>query len=158
MTLFGFLLTLRYYPTVFWSTLYLMLNFYQTHRIFAFHPSVAGLHDVQVTFARQGNNLKYPALHPDLLRAHFETSVWASMSAAAEPLAGDDEDETKVSSVLNDAVKTWANDSSQWPPNEWSLDTEGAVPSENHTDMTSPGPLLGCNQMELEIAPRGHSY
>ena len=68
----------------------------------------------------------YPCPHQELLRAHFQTSVFASLSAAAEPLELDDDDEglPEISSDHNEAVGIWASDSSQYPPVEWRPDIE----------------------------------
>jgi hypothetical protein len=48
----------------------------------------------------------FPAPHHDLLRAHFQTSIFASLSAAAEPLDDDEDededDEEELSENLSD--------------------------------------------------------
>jgi len=69
-----------------------MLRSYQTHQIFAFHPAVAHLHGLEVTSPWKEPNPLYPAPHHDLLGAHYQTSIFASLSAAAEPLDNDDDD------------------------------------------------------------------
>ena len=68
----------------------------------------------------------YPGPHQELLSAHFQTSVFASLSAAAEPLEldDDDEDDEELPSDHNEAVGIWASDSSQYPLVEWSPDIE----------------------------------
>jgi hypothetical protein len=67
-------------------------------------------------------NSRYPAPHKELLKAHFETALSVSLTAAAaaEPLDNyDDEyDEDEVSDIAhipNDAVKIWAGHSHEWP-------------------------------------------
>ena len=70
-----------------------MLHLYQTHKIFAFHPAVAHLHGLEVTSPWKEPNPMYPGPHHDLLEAHYQTSIFASLSAAAELLDDDDDEE-----------------------------------------------------------------
>ena len=63
----------------------------------------------------------YPGPHRELLDAHFQTSISASLSAAAEPLEDDDHDDDddellEIPSDHNEAVRIWASDSNQGPP------------------------------------------
>jgi len=102
-----------------------MLRLYQTHQIFAFHPAVAHLHGLKVTSPWKEPNPLYPAPHHDLLRAHYQTSIFASLSAAAEPLDDDDDDDDNddddeelpeiPSTGHYEAIKIWANDPNQYP-------------------------------------------
>ena len=68
-----------------------MLCLYQTHKIFAFHPAVAHLRGLEVTSPWKDQNLMYPSPQRDLLEAHYQTSIFASLSAAVEPLDDDEE-------------------------------------------------------------------
>jgi hypothetical protein len=70
-----------------------MLCLYQTHKIFTFHPAVAHLHSLEVTSPWKEQNPMYPSPHHDLLEAHYQTSIFASLSAAVEPLDDDDSDD-----------------------------------------------------------------
>jgi hypothetical protein len=104
---FDFLFVPRYYPTFFYPLSHAYP--YQTHKIFVFHPAVAGLHNLEVTSPWKAPNPMYPPPHDDLLKAHFQTSILASLSATAEPLADDDDDydesiPAEVSHVPNDAL------------------------------------------------------
>jgi len=108
-----------------------MLRLYQTHKIFAFHPAVTHLHGLEVTSPWKESDPMYPGPHHDLLEAHYETSIFASLSAAAEPLDDDDGDDgeeeeelAEISSDRNEAVGIWAGDPDQYPPVEWRLDNE----------------------------------
>jgi len=73
----------------------------------------------------------YPSPHQELLRAHFQTSIFASLSAAAEPLDDDDDDDEEeddelpeISSDHNEAVGIWASDSNRYLPVELGLVNE----------------------------------
>ena len=68
-----------------------MLLWYQTHRIFAFHPAVAHLHGLEVTSLWKEPRPMYP-----VLRAHYQSPIFASLSAAAEPLDDDDDEDDDV--------------------------------------------------------------
>ena len=73
---------------------------YQTHKIFAFHPAVAHLHGLEVTSPWKEPRPMYPVPHHDLLRAHYQTSIFASLSAVAEPLDDDDDDDDDEPELL----------------------------------------------------------
>jgi hypothetical protein len=114
------------YSPVFCSFLpSLTLLLYQTHKIFPFHPAVAHLDGLEVTSPWKEPNRMYPSPHTELLKAHFQTSIFASLSAAAEPLDDDDDDdEPELPEILsnhNEAVRIWADDPNRYPPAEWSL-------------------------------------
>jgi hypothetical protein len=69
----------------------------------------------------------YPAPQEELLQAHFQTSIFSSLSAAAEPLEDDDDDDLELPelpSIHNEAVRIWVNDPNRYPPPEWALDVE----------------------------------
>ena len=58
----------------------------------------------------------FPDPHHELLKTHFQTSIFASLSAAAEPLDddnddddGDDEELPEIPSDHNEAVRIWAS-------------------------------------------------
>jgi len=94
-----------------------MLRLYQTHKIFAFHPAVTHLHGLEVTSPWKAPNPMYPGPHHDLREAHYQTSIFASLSAAAEPLDDDDDDDDdddeelpEILSNHNEAVGIWADD------------------------------------------------
>ena len=70
-----------------------MLHLYQTHKIFAFYPAVTHFHGLEITSPWTEPNPMYPGPHHDLLRAHYQTSIFASLSAAVEPLDDDDDEE-----------------------------------------------------------------
>jgi len=69
-----------------------MLQLYQTHKIFAFHPVVTHLHGLEVTSPWKEPNIMYPHPHHDLLKAHYQASIFTSLSAATEPLHDEDDD------------------------------------------------------------------
>ena len=120
----------------------LMLHLYQTHKIVVFHPVVACLQGLEVTSPWKDPNPKYPSPHNDLLAAHFQTSIFASLSAATEPLDdnndnedededdddydndNDDDERELPSNHNNEAVRIWADDPNRYPPAEWRLDNE----------------------------------
>jgi hypothetical protein len=106
----------------------LMLLLYQTHKIFSFHPAVAHLHGLPVTSPWKAPNPLYPSPHIELLKAHFQTSIFASLSAAAEPLDEDGDDELELPEIPsnhnNEAVRIWVDDPNRYPPAEWRLDNE----------------------------------
>lgn len=120
-----------------------MLVLYQTHRIFAFHPAVAHLHGLEVTSPWKVTCPIYPPPHEDLLKAHYQTSIFSSSAPDDEGDddsnshdndnggSGDDDDKDNnydteplgiIAAVHNEDVRIWAEDPSQWPPAEWSLD------------------------------------
>jgi len=71
----------------------------------------------------------YPAPHDELLRAHYQTSIFASLSVPAEPLDdddddNDDEDLPEISSDHNEAFGIWVSDSNLYLPVELRLDNE----------------------------------
>jgi hypothetical protein len=77
---------------------------YQTHKIFAFHPTIADLHDLEVTSPWKGASLIYPGPYEDLLKAHFQTSIFSSV-AAVEPL--EDNDNNDDDNDGNDGDDDW---------------------------------------------------
>ena len=92
----------------------------------------------------------YPSPHNELLKAHYQASIFASLSAAAEPLdvvVDDDDDEPELpelpSNYDNEAVRIWADDPNQYPPAEWRLDNE-------KRDKSSPGV---SNRRDVESRP-----
>ena len=98
---------------------------YQTHKIFSFHPTAAHLHGLEVDSPWKVGNPKYPAPHNELLRTHFQTSIFTSLSAAAEPSDGDELELSEISSNHDrEAVSIWADDPYRYPPAEWRLDNE----------------------------------
>jgi hypothetical protein len=107
-----------------------MLLLYQTHKIISFHPAVAHLHGLQVTSPWKALNPLYPSPHKELIKAHFQTSIFTSLSAPVEPLGEDDDDDDELelpelpSSHDNEAVRIWANDPNRYPPAEWRLGNE----------------------------------
>jgi hypothetical protein len=127
----------------------LMLLLYQTHKIFPFHPAVAHLHGLQVTSPWKAPNPLYPSPHNELLKAHFQTSIFASLSAAAEPLDEDDDDDDEPelpeipSNHDNEAVRVWVDDPNRYPPAEWRLDNE-------ERDKSTAGV---SNRKDVEIPP-----
>ena len=83
---------IRQYYLVF-SSFYALTNVtFVSDRIFAFHPAVTHLQGLEVTSPWKETNPMYPAPHHELLRAHYQTSIFASLSAAAKPLDDDDDD------------------------------------------------------------------
>ncbi|KAF5375929.1 hypothetical protein D9615_008225 [Tricholomella constricta] len=101
----------------------------ETHKIFAFHPAIAHLHGLQVASPWKALNSLYPSPHKELLEAHFQTSIFTSLSAAAEPSDDDDDDDELEfpeipSNHDNEAVRIWAEDPDRYPPAEWRLDDE----------------------------------
>jgi len=101
-----------------------MLLLYQTHKIFAFHPAVTHLHGLEVTSPWKEPNSMYPGPHHELLKAHFQTSIFASLSAAAEPWdddddSDDDEELLEIPSDCNEVIRIWASD-----PNHRRLNNE----------------------------------
>ena len=123
-----------------------MLVLYQMHKIFSFHPSVAHLEGLDVTSPRKAPNQMYPGPHNELPDAHFQTSIFASLSAPAEPMDEDEDedenydDEPELLEIPanhdNEAVSIWAKalqvDPNGYPPAEWRLDNE-------ERDKPSPG-------------------
>jgi hypothetical protein len=58
----------------------------------------------------------FPAPHEDLLKAHYQTSMFPSVAAAAQPLGHDDYDDDddpelpEIAPIRNEAVTIWADD------------------------------------------------
>jgi hypothetical protein len=113
----------------------------QTHTIFAFHPAVAHLHGLEVTSPWKAPNPNYPSPHPDLLKAHYQTSIFASLTAAAEPLDDDDDDDEEEEDLPenlsnhNEAVGIWAEDANRYPLADWRLESF----ENEERDISSPG-------------------
>jgi hypothetical protein len=126
----------------------------QTHTIFAFHPAVAHLHGLEVTSPWKAPNPNYPSPHPDLLKAHYQTSIFASLTAAAEPLDDDDDEEEEeeedlpeISSNHNEAVGIWAEDANRYPLVDWRLESL----ENEERDISSPG----VEMKDVEVPPSG---
>ena len=64
----------------------------QTHKIFAFKPTVADLRGLTVTAPWKNQNRLLPLPRPNILEAHYFRSIAACMQGAAE-FDEDDEDE-----------------------------------------------------------------
>ncbi|KAF5375896.1 hypothetical protein D9615_008226 [Tricholomella constricta] len=88
----------------------------ETHEIFAFHPAVAHLHGLQVTSPWQATNSLYPNPHQELLKAHFQTSIFTSLSAAAKPLESDNYDELELPEIPSN------HDNEEWDVDPPTLD------------------------------------
>jgi hypothetical protein len=62
----------------------------------------------------------YPAPHKELLKAHYQTSVFSSVELLDD---NDDDSGLLIPPIHNEAIRIWAEDPNQWPPAEWALDT-----------------------------------
>ena len=117
-----------------------MLVLYQMHKIFSFHLSVAHLEGLDVTSPRKAPNQMYPGPHNELPDAHFQTSIFASLSAPAEPME-EDEDEDEDCGDESELLEIPANHDNEAPA-EWRLDNE-------ERDKPSPG----VSNWKDEISP-----
>jgi hypothetical protein len=92
----------------------------QTHKIFAFKPNVADLHDLTVTAPWESQNPLLPPPHPAFLEEHYLRSIVAGMKGAAENDDDDDDDDDELldlNDVGNEGVTIWDENAI----NEWAL-------------------------------------
>jgi hypothetical protein len=72
----------------------------KTHRIYAFHPTVTHLHDLEIIAPWKKQHPKYPPPLDLFLNAHFESSVaWWMKAGAEEYLDSDNSDEEELSEL-----------------------------------------------------------
>jgi hypothetical protein len=89
----------------------------------------------------------YPGPHHDLLKAHYQTSIFASLVAGVEPLDDDDEEEEEkeLPEIPSQPVQIWADDTNRYPLGDRKLDNE-------EQDNSSPGVLK-----DVEVQPPSQS-
>lgn len=69
----------------------------QTHQIYAFHPTVTHLHNLEIVTPWKKRDPMYPPPLEVFLKAHFESSVaWWMKAGAEEYLDSDDSDEEEL--------------------------------------------------------------